>query len=369
MDKLQDLVPDFMYETSSLMIIAAIGLLSISYFLLQHYFFHKLKREQEGWLVTLFHRFKRPAQLLFFLTILVVILQNLVADLDEQVWYQKAYAIAVIGILSWMAIKGINLAGDMFLRRYNDNTIAESFKARQVYTQIRVLRRIVVTIIIFVGIACCLMVFEEIRALGVSLIASAGVGAIVLGLAAQKTLGNFFTGFQIAITQPIRIGDAVIVEGEWGTIEEINLTYVVVKIWDLRRLILPINYFVDNTFQNWTRHSSNLLGPVVLHVDYAMPVDALRAELNHILETDEQAKSIWDGTAKVVQVVEASEKTMEIRVLVGAPNAGAAWNLRCIVRERLIAFIQKNYPQCLPVLRLDNKAEQGFVDEEQIQGN
>lgn len=339
----------------------AVGVMAAIYFVLERFVWRRVKENHENWMRLLFQRFKRPVQLLFFLTVFVIALQAVVPDLDEKIWYQKAYAISVILILSWLAIKGIKLASDLFMRRLNIDVV-DNMKARRIYTQVGILRRIVVTVIIFVSIACSLMVFDEIRALGVSLIASAGLGAVVLGLAAQKTLGNFFTGLQIAIAQPIRIGDAVIVEGEWGTIEEINLTYAVVKIWDLRRLILPINYFVDNAFQNWTRNSARLLGPIMLYLDYTMPVDALREELDRILETKE-AKELWDGDVKVVQVIDTTEKTMVIRILASARSAPVAWDLRCLIRERLIAFIREKYPDSLPVWRTDRDILEGSGEE------
>jgi len=170
---------------------------------------------------------------------------------------------------------------------------------------------------------------------------------VVAAFAAQKSLGNFFAGFQIAFTQPIRLDDVVIVEGEWGRIEEINLTYVVVKIWDLRRLVLPITYFTEKPFQNWTRTSADLLGYIYFYADYSMPVEPLRQELHRILD----ASPLWDRKVCSLQVTDLSEKTMQIRALMSASNASKQFDLRCEVREKLVAFVQENYSSSFPRLR------------------
>ena len=218
---------------------------------------------------------------------------------------------------------------------------------RQIHTQVLVLKKVARTIIGIFTLASMLMVFDSARQLGGSILASAGIAGIVVGLAAQKSIATLLAGFQIALTQPIRVDDVVIVEGEWGRIEEITLTYVVVKIWDLRRLVVPITYFIEQPFQNWTRSSAAILGTVFLHVDYTAPVDALRAELTRILA----ASRYWDGTVNVLQVTEAKEHTLELRALASAASAGDAWDLRCEVREQLVSFLQHHHPQSLPVLR------------------
>jgi small-conductance mechanosensitive channel len=194
-----------------------------------------------------------------------------------------------------------------------------------------------------------LMVFDSVRQFGASILASAGIAGIVVGFAAQKSIATLLAGFQIALTQPIRVDDVVIVENEWGRIEDITLTYVVVRIWDLRRLVVPITYFIEQPFQNWTRSSADILGTVFLHVDYSMPLDALRAELTRILT----ASPYWDGKVNVLQVTEAREQTLQIRALASAADASLAWDLRCEIRERLVSFVQRNYPESLPRLRFD----------------
>jgi small-conductance mechanosensitive channel len=188
--------------------------------------------------------------------------------------------------------------------------------------------------------------------LGASVLASAGVIGIIVGFAAQRTIANLFAGFQLAMTQPIRIDDVVIVENEWGRIEEITLTYVVVRIWDLRRLIVPLSYFIERPFQNWTRAQSDILATVFLYTDYAVPVDAMREELKRILA---QAPD-WDGKVCVLQVTNASDRSVELRALASAADASKAWNLRCEIREKLIFFVQQNYPDSLPRVRAEMRA-------------
>ncbi|RQW01754.1 mechanosensitive ion channel family protein, partial [candidate division KSB1 bacterium] len=205
-----------------------------------------------------------------------------------------------------------------------------------------------VMIIIF-AIAMILMTFDKVRQIGVSMLASAGIAGIILGFAAQRSLATLIAGIQIAITQPIRIDDVVIVENEWGRIEEITLTYVVVNIWDQRRLIVPITYFIETPFQNWTRTTAELLGTVFIYADYRLPINALRDELERIVADS----PLWDKRLAKVQVTNATDKTMGIRALVSAENSSNAWELRCLVREKLIAFLQRNFPDSLPRVRLE----------------
>lgn len=194
-----------------------------------------------------------------------------------------------------------------------------------------------------------LMTFPSIRHLGESLFASAGLAALVAGLAARSTFSNLIAGVQIAFTQPMRLDDVVIVEGEWGWIEEIRTTYVVVRIWDLRRLIVPLSYFIEKPFQNWTRQTADLLGTVFLYTDYTVPVEEVRQEIHRVLESSKR----WDGKVWGMQVTNASERSMELRALMSAPNASVAFELRCFVREKLIQFLQEKYPQSLPKTRAE----------------
>lgn len=225
----------------------------------------------------------------------------------------------------------------------------DNLATRKIQTQVRMLKRIaVVMICIFTG-ASMLMVFESVRRFGTSILASAGIAGIVVGFAAQRSLSALFAGVQIAFTQPIRWDDVVVLENEWGRIEEINLTYVVVRLWDQRRLIVPINYFIEKPFQNWTRISADLVGAIMFHVDYSAPIAEMRQELKRILT----ASKLWDGKTQVLQVTEARERTLEVRILVSAPNSGTAFDLRCEVREKMIDFLQRRHPECLPRVRIN----------------
>jgi small-conductance mechanosensitive channel len=221
--------------------------------------------------------------------------------------------------------------------------------ARKVRTQLQVISKTLYILVGIFSVASILMLFEEVRHLGTSILASAGVVGVVLGFAAQKTIANLFAGFQIALAQPIRLDDVVVVAGEWGRIEEITLTYVVIHIWDDRRLIVPLSDFIEKSFENWTRTSAGLLGSVLLWVDYSLPLEETRDTVRQIIETN----PLWDRRFWNLQVTDASERTMQIRVLVTAVDSSTSWNLRCDVREKLVAFIQKHHPQSLPRIRAD----------------
>ncbi len=254
----------------------------------------------------------------------------------------------IIAGIGWLIIRAVYLIRDVILQRYDINA-KDNLYARRVYTQIQVIENIVKFFILFITLAIMVMTFPNARQIGVSLLASAGIVGVVIGFAAQKALGNVLAGIQIAFAQPIRIDDVVIVENEWGRIEEIALTYVVVRIWDLRRLVVPISYFIEKPFQNWTRVSADLLCHVSLFVDYTVPVDAVREELTRILEKSPH----WDKKVNVLQVVNATERSVEIRALMSAADSSSGWNLRCEVREKLLFFLQKNYPEALPKARLE----------------
>ncbi|MDB5274051.1 MAG: mechanosensitive ion channel protein MscS, partial [Chitinophagaceae bacterium] len=207
-------------------------------------------------------------------------------------------------------------------------------------------------IVWIIGISAILMSFQGVRNFGTSILASAGIAGIIIGLAAQKSISNLFAGMQIAFTQPIKIDDALIVENEFGTVEEISLTYVVVKLWDSRRMVFPISYFIEKPFQNWTRASSDLLGSVFLYVDYSFPIDEARKELLRILSLEE-AKNLWDGNVSVLQVTDTNDRTVEMRILASSIDAPTTFNLRAFIREKMLAFIQEHYPQCLPKQRIE----------------
>lgn len=250
--------------------------------------------------------------------------------------------------ISWLLIMLTAVAEYVILKRYNIN-IKDNLKARKIYTQTQTIRKILSVVIVIFGAALILMGFDSVRTIGTSILASAGLASLIIGLAAQKIFGNFLAGIQIAFTQPIRIDDVVVVENEWGTIEDITLTYVVVRIWDLRRLVLPISYFIETPFQNWTKTSADLLGTVFIYTDYTVPVTEVRNELNRILKSSEK----WDGKVCVLQITDTNERVMELRALMSAADSSIAWDLRCEVREKLLKFIQEKYPDALPKTRAE----------------
>jgi small-conductance mechanosensitive channel len=255
-------------------------------------------------------------------------------------------SLLLIAVVAFIMLEVVNAAAAFVLSRY-PLEVSDNLQARSIYTQVVVLKKVAVSIISVFTLASMLMVFDSVRQFGESILASAGIAGIVVGFAAQRSIATLLAGFQIALTQPIRLDDVVIVEKEWGRIEEITLTYVVVRVWDLRRLVVPITYFIEQPFQNWTRTSSDILGTIFLYVDYTVPVDSLRGELTRILK----ASRFWDGKVNILQVTDAKEHTLEVRALASAADASMAWDLRCEIREQLVGFLQRNYPESLPKLR------------------
>jgi small-conductance mechanosensitive channel len=251
--------------------------------------------------------------------------------------------LATIALIGWAAVTAVNTAASLYLMRFRVD-VEDNLLARKHLTQVRILLRALDTLLIVVTVAAALMTFESVRQYGVSLFASAGVAGIVVGLAARPLLSNLIAGVQLAVTQPIRIDDAVIVENEWGSIEEITSTYVVVRLWDWRRMIVPLTYFIEKPFQNWTREGSAIIGSVMLHLDYTAPVARIREKAKEIAEQSE----LWNRQVVNVQVSDAKESTIEVRILVSANSAPAAWDLRCEMREKLVDFLQREYPQALP---------------------
>jgi small-conductance mechanosensitive channel len=261
---------------------------------------------------------------------------------------ERGAGLGLIAATAWLVILISQIVTDILTARYH-NELAGNLSARRVQTQIEVLHRIVVVIVVVVAVSIMLMTFPAIKQIGMSLLASAGLAGLVVGMAMKGTLSSLIAGIQIAFTQPIRIEDAVVVEGEWGWIEEIGTTYVVVRIWDLRRLVLPLSYFIERPFQNWTRNSADLLGNVILYVDYTVPVEEVRAELGRIVKST----NLWKGQVCVLQVTDAREGTLQLRALVDARDSSEAWDLRCYVREKLVQFLQEKYPSALPRVRAE----------------
>ena len=248
---------------------------------------------------------------------------------------------------TWSLAKIFFVVEDLVFDRYRVD-ISDNLRARKIRTQTRFMKQLGSAMLAILGFGIILTPFSTVRQIGTTLLASAGVIGVIVGLAAQKALGLVIAGFQVAFTQPIRIDDVVVVEGEWGKIEEITLTYVVVRIWDLRRLVLPINYFIEHPFQNWTRTSADILGTVFLHLDYSVPIPPLREELARLLD----ASPLWDRQVCVVQVTDADEKGIQVRFLVSSKDSSDAWDLRCYVREHMITYIRERYAGCLPLLRV-----------------
>jgi small-conductance mechanosensitive channel len=266
--------------------------------------------------------------------------------------------LALVAAAAWLAVRVVHVAEDALIRRY-DVEVPDNLRARRARTQIQVFGRVVIVAIVVLALAFMLLTFPQARAVGTSLLASAGIAGVIAGIAARSTVGNLIAGLQIAVAEPIRLDDAVVVEGEWGNIEEITLTYVVVRIWDRRRLVLPCSYFVERPIQNWTRYSADIVGAVHLHVDYTTPVDEVRVEFERILAESK----LWNGQTAVLQVVDTTERTMVLRALVSADSASSAWDLRCEVRERLLAWLQQRHPQALPRVRAELEAPAPGADE------
>ena len=304
----------------------------------------------------------RPLQWIVIVLIVRVVSKVKQSDVETDVYDMPGHIIALllIALVAWLLIRMTHVLEDYVTSRF-DVGVKDNLRARKIHTQFKVLKRIAIIVVSILAFGTMLMTFERVRQLGTTILASAGVVGIVVGMAAQRTIATFIAGLQIAITQPIRVDDVVIVENEWGRIEEITLTYVVVRIWDMRRLIVPITYFIEKPFQNWTRISADILGTVFIYTDYTVPVDAIREQLQKILNESEH----WDKKVCVVQVTNATERTMELRALMSAADASAAWALRCEVREKLLEFIKAEYPQALPRLRTElYKLQEGSFSKE-----
>lgn len=265
---------------------------------------------------------------------------------DTTLIVAKLLVLATVVLIGWAAIAAVNMTGDIYLRRFRLD-VADNLLARKHLTQVRVLSRTINTILLLLTAGAALMTFESVRQYGVSLFASAGVAGIVAGLAARPVLSNLIAGVQIATTQPIRLEDQIIIENESGRVEEITSTYVVVRLWDLRRMIVPLTYFIEKPFQNWTRETTNLIGTVLFHVDYTAPVERIRAKVVEIT----QASQLWDGDVLKLHVTSATDRSMELRVIASARTSGDTFDLGCEIREKLIGWMQREIPTALPRMR------------------
>ncbi|EHQ29339.1 mechanosensitive ion channel family protein [Mucilaginibacter paludis] len=277
---------------------------------------------------------------LFILTITAPMM-----NMSDQYLIPITRIIGMLLVISFanLLISSIKILEDFVYNHY-DLKKDDNLRERKIRTQLQFIRKIAIALIILIALSIILLSFDSVRKIGAGLLTGVGISGIIIGFAAQKSLGNLLAGFQIAFTQPIRIDDVLVVEGEWGRVEEITLTYVVLNIWDQRRLILPINYFIEKPFQNWTRSTSEILGTAFFYVDYTFPVEELRSELTRLLNES----NLWDKRVNVLQVTDVKESTMEIRALMSAKNSSQAFDLRCYVRENLIKFMRDKHPESLP---------------------
>ncbi len=290
-----------------------------------------------------------PARAIFFITCLLIVLPT-VPQLpqDVQSLIRQGFVMALVVALGWFAAGCVYVFQGVILRKY-DLSAENNFQARRIHTQFQLFRRILITFIVIVDIGALLWTFNDPRIwhYGSGLLASAGIASIIVATAAKSTVANLLAGLQIALTEPIRIDDVVVVQGEWGRVEEINSAYVVIRIWDLRRLIVPLSYFIENSIQNWTRQSADIMGTAFLYVDYSIRVEELRQQLNAIVHPSR----LWDNKVCGLQVTNLTERSMELRCLVSSRNASENFDLRCLVREQMTAWIQQNHPTAFPITR------------------
>jgi small-conductance mechanosensitive channel len=273
---------------------------------------------------------------------------------DWLAWLEQLDECLLVVCAGWLGIGGVQLFSSLFLSRF-DMTVADNLRARRVHTQMQFFRRVSIGIVLLLDAGALLWTLHDERLwkIGTGLLASAGLASLVLAAAAKSTSANLIAGMQIALSEPIRIDDVVVIQGEWGRIEEITSTFVVVKIWDERRLVVPLSYFIEQPFENWTRRTSDLLGAAFLYVDYTVPIEPLREELQRIAS----ASSLWDGRVCVLQVTNLTDRSVELRCLVSARGSSQLFDLRCLVREQMIAFLRANYPSALPTVRLSMLSE------------
>ena len=327
---------------------AALVIMNVVHYILFRVLKHK-ETQRVGVSLGIQQHLGKPARAIFLLTCVLIVVPFLPIPLNIQNTLRHWFIMAMVVAIGWFAVGCIYVLQAFMLRRF-DISVADNIRARRIQTQFQVFRRILITFIIVIDIGALLWTFNDPRIwhYGSGLLASAGIATLILATAAKSTASNFLAGLQIALTEPIRIDDVVVVANEWGRIEEITSAYVVVKIWDLRRLIVPLSYFIENPFANWTRQSSQILGTAFLYVDYSIPVEELRKQLEMIVHPAPQ----WDKQVCGLQVTNLSERTMEVRCLVSSPDSGSNFDLRCLIREKMIAWIQENYPYTFPLTRI-----------------
>ncbi len=331
---------------SLIVFIVALGVAFVAY----RYVFRLLQRiaaDKDLFWRSLVSRTRRPIMLLSVMAAMMVASGIAPLTDGQAAIIRRLLTIALIVLVAQIASAALHIWMTLHLRQFKLDT-EDNLIARKHITQSRILKRVADVLIVVIAVGAILMTFESVRQYGVSLLASAGAAGIIVGLALQTVLKNLFAGIQLAITQPIRIDDVLIVEGEWGRVEEITSTYVVVKIWDWRRLVVPLSYFIEQPFQNWTRESASIIGQVTINVDYKTPIEEVRQQARKAAE----ASKLWDKDVFVLQVVEFTETTMQLRILVSAHDAAQAWDLRCEIREALVTWLQEAYPESLPRTRI-----------------
>ena len=344
---------DYFNSDTTRIIIASVSFLTllVIIFFIYRYVFKILRRKVsmapgklDGFIMNLF---KVPALWFIYWVLLEIFIHFFLKSLSVFSILLHINTILLIFSIAWISIQFIK-AGSYYLQNKLDIGASDNLRARKSLTQIKVFKGIANTLIIIISIAIGLLTFEQVRSIGISLLTSAGIFGIIIGFAAQKSIGMILAGIQIAITQPIRLDDVVIVEGEWGRIEEITLTYVVVKIWDERRLVMPVTWFLEKPFQNWTRSNADITGTIFIYVDYGFPVDSIRRALPDMLKDNTN----WDGRIVNVQVTKTSEQSKEIRILLTSADSSKNWDLRADIREKLIDFINVNYPDTFAKIRI-----------------
>lgn len=318
----------------------------------------RLFAERRPILFSFLRRTKGVLRFTLVLFALTVAARNAPLDYEVAQGLGRLFQVGFIVSIGWLAIVATHMTADVYLLRFKVD-VPDNLLARKHVTQIRILKRAVQTLIVLVTVASALMTFEVLRQFGVSLFASAGIAGVIVGLAARPLLSSLIAGVQIAMTQPIRIDDAVVVENEWGWVEEITATYVVIKLWDWRRLIVPLSYFMDKPFQNWTRETSALIGTVLIYADYTVPVGRVRDRVHEIA----RASRLWDGAVVNLQVTDAKDSTVELRILISARSSPEVFDLRCEMREKVIEFLQRDCPSALPRDRAEVVLDAGATEQ------
>ena len=309
-------------------------------------------------MTVILQRINHPAGYVLPFSLVQIILRAAPDDLEGIATLRHTAAVLLILTVTWLLVRAVRGFAEGIIDEHPLD-IKDNLNARRIHTQVRVLMRSLMVLVVLIGLSAVLMTFPVVRTFGTSLLASAGVAGLFVGMAARPVLSNLIAGVQIALTQPIRLDDVLIVEGEWGWVEEITGSYVVLRIWDLRRLIIPLQWFIEHPFQNWTRKSADIIGSVFWWVDYRLPLEPIRAEIKRLCE---EVPNWWDGKTAMVQVTESGPQSMQLRALVTSRNSPDAWDLRCHVRAGVIDFIQREYPHCLPQIRaqVDSTAASGM---------